>query len=622
MNLDQVVSARIHPAIGVARIGNSPEGYFIGPEVPHPAGPPEGGYRDAEGRLKRQAAQFRIYGYNAAGEVVAELTADNACLRWSVHVANKKGAWYDFDVALDIPDASETQSPRRNSSISGEARKQLIIDPGPRSISGRNQAAAPFDTGRFFGQQVYLGELRTDGEGRLLFLGGHGDSGTPFPNNTLTTFANNAGWHDDTADGPVSATVSIGDRTIPVDPAWVIVGPPNYAPDIVTVQTMYDVMVDAVSGSLMPRPAKPSFTQNILPLFRQFCETQWVNYGFFAQFGWRAPNEFLRPDYLGKLAAAGTEYQELRRQIFYMMRSPNATTPQPLLWPAIYGDAFGNFDGSPRTGFSITATNYKLLQQWMNGDFDSDYDPSAHPPAALDEVPLQDQPATLDKAALHFCMGGPFHPGCEMTWPMRRASMYRAPFRLRIRPADLPEPDYGEYLTQTLVLSDDGPLSSSGPGDITKWMAIPWQADTASCRSGYPTPDFPADEYIPTFWPSRVPNDVLTDADYRVVMDSERPMAERVAAFQRRVRWLRSLNMSAPYVHQITKMLDVFGQLGIVLKQPGPGDAGFPPDIFVESLPEPARTFAAPAATADAPAARVSDEFHAARFGAARRGRR
>src|SRR4051812_9540689 len=129
MNLDSIVEARIHPAIGVARVGNSPE-YFVGPEVPNAVAPPEGGYRDRQGRLKRQAARFRIYGYDSTGHVVAELNASNAEVAWTVHVANKKGAWYDFDAALDLPEASTLQSPRRNSPIHGKDREKLVIDPG------------------------------------------------------------------------------------------------------------------------------------------------------------------------------------------------------------------------------------------------------------------------------------------------------------------------------------------------------------------------------------------------------------------------------------------------------------------------------------------------------------
>jgi hypothetical protein len=60
-----IVRAAIHPAIGVARIGDSVNEFFIGPEVVDPAPEPPEYYRDAAGALKRQAARFRIYGYNA-----------------------------------------------------------------------------------------------------------------------------------------------------------------------------------------------------------------------------------------------------------------------------------------------------------------------------------------------------------------------------------------------------------------------------------------------------------------------------------------------------------------------------------------------------------------------------
>ena len=37
-----------------------------------------------------------------------------------------------------------------------------------------------------------------------------------------------------------------------------------------------------------------------------------------------------------------------------------------------------------------------------------------------------------------------------MTWPMRHGSMYSAPFRIRHRPPNQPEPDYGSSLTHVL----------------------------------------------------------------------------------------------------------------------------------------------------------------------------
>jgi len=86
----EIVSYAIYPGIGIARVGNSPDEYFIGPEAPGEVPQPEGGYKDSAGRIKRQAARFRIYGLNEAGDAVREVTADDAEITWRVHVANRK----------------------------------------------------------------------------------------------------------------------------------------------------------------------------------------------------------------------------------------------------------------------------------------------------------------------------------------------------------------------------------------------------------------------------------------------------------------------------------------------------------------------------------------------------
>jgi len=57
--------------------------------------------RDGSGAMKRQAARFRVYAYDGNGAVIAEiLPSDNASINWSVHLANKKSAWYEFDSAF------------------------------------------------------------------------------------------------------------------------------------------------------------------------------------------------------------------------------------------------------------------------------------------------------------------------------------------------------------------------------------------------------------------------------------------------------------------------------------------------------------------------------------------
>ena len=95
---------------------------------------------------------------------------------------------------------------------------------------------------------------------------------------------------------------------------------------------------------------------------------------------------------------------------------------------------------------------------------------------------MADQPDTLTRAAMEFCLADAFHPGCEMTWPMRQTTLYMAPFRLTHQAKGWIEPDSGGVLTSA---NFGDPCSAQGAGGVSRWMAVPWQADTASCRSGY-----------------------------------------------------------------------------------------------------------------------------------------
>jgi hypothetical protein len=179
-----------------------------------------------------------------------------------------------------------------------------VIDPGPRSISGTNLQgpAYHFDSGTFLGTPVPLGELRTGGRGKLLVFGGHGASGTPLPNNPATTFANNHGRHDDVADGPVTATVAINGTSLPVTPAWVIVAPPNYAPGINAVVTMYDIALQAWLDGHPSAPQPVSFTRHIYPILERFDHLQWVNGGFYQGYGWKGQEPLLDSATLAQLA--------------------------------------------------------------------------------------------------------------------------------------------------------------------------------------------------------------------------------------------------------------------------------------------------------------------------------
>jgi hypothetical protein len=620
-----IVRAAIHPAIGIARVGNSREpghaGFFVGPEVSDQAALPLGEYKDCTGALRRQAARFRIYGYNAAGEAVAELTPENAEIQWTVHLANTKAAWYNFELALDIPEAAAAgavQSTRRNALIQGADRKRLAIDPGARSIRGKSASGAQyhFDSGRFFDLKVGLGELQTDAHGHLLVLGGFGVSqsvvGQP-----PQTFANNDGWHDDVADGPVDAKVTLGGREIPVDGAWVSVGPPNYAPALKTVRTMYDLLFDRmVAWGLLTAPTVVSFQRDIRPIFERLTGLQWVNQGFASFFG--AGTAFDAAPLLPRLADASPGNREYRERVFAQFRNPATSGQQlgKLLWPQFYGDALDslttptaqNPDPSlavPRGLASLTTLQLTRLKKWTAGEFTNDLDLHAKPPASLDEVALKDRPQALTEAALSHCLADAFHPGCELTWPMRIRSLYSTPFRIRRRSTALPEPDFGDVLTPAKALSAIGPLNGAAAGDLTRWMAVPWQTDTASCLSGYTF--FGTSPSLPTFWPARVPNQVLREADYEVVIDTKKSNSERLAAFYRREDWFRVFGGNSN--SDIAQMITEFDKLGIVESRPGPTDlASIPNEVLVESKPAlpdpiPAPAAAHAAAAAHAPAA-------------------
>ncbi len=123
-------------------------------------------------------------------------------------------------------------------------------------------------------------------------------------------------------------------------------------------------------------------------------------------------------------------------------------------------------------------------------------------------------------------------------------------------------------------------------------MAVPWQTDTASCRSGY-EPSY--DPYLPTFWPARVPNQVLTPQSYAVVMDSSLPLDTRLAAFAHRASWDAPLG-DGTYVDQINTMAGDIDLVAVVSVAPGPTDVpGLPSVMEVADRPTDEEAKARPA---------------------------
>jgi len=298
---------KIHPSIGLARLGNSDD-FYIGPEslsalpidcdqqgnaVAGPDGQeqPISTFRDEQKRIKRQAARFRIFMYDDANpDGIEVVVQDNARgikgtiiqgqrdsgelvdIRWVVWLANKKSAWFEFHELEGEHGYVDADAVIRNADIAN--RQALLIDPGPTFVTGA-QAAAEMARGKnpqwtqTFPPPLSpasidsLGSVRTDKNHRLLVVGAYGNSGSMksgFGDPQITEYANNDGWFDDIADGPVTAVLlyeAPNQRVNPVavnDPAWCIVGYPRFAPEIPDLVTLDDLIYDLSVRSFAYNP--------------------------------------------------------------------------------------------------------------------------------------------------------------------------------------------------------------------------------------------------------------------------------------------------------------------------------------------------------------------------------
>jgi len=443
-----IKTIKIHPSIGIARLGNSPTGFFIGPERPGVYPRPRTGYKDAKGRIKRQAARFHLFAYDKKGKLLSEITSAEAKIEWTVHLVNSKAAWKRFD-------GLKTNTPLRNAGVAD--RSTLVIDPGPRSVIGVNKTALS-DTGKFLGTTVPLGEIRTDGKARLIVFGGFGHSASP-TNKPLTTFANNNGWHDDVSDGLVSATVTFksSGKTFKATSAWVIVGPPRFAPPLDNVVTLYDVLLQVAVDKLgLKLPVKPSFTRDIYPILLRAINMQWVSGMVTSEHAHATLAAVIPPP-------ASTS---ARSAIFNKLRDPALPGTQSsgeADMPMIHSDYYPVDTNQP-----LTKVQYEVMKKWKDGNFINDW---SGPSAASKVI----TPHGLDRAGLESCVGGGFYPGIEASWLLRDVYTYSEPLRLD--------------------------AANLKPGDITKQMAVPWQADFTDC----------AQEGELAWWPAQRPDDVFPE---------------------------------------------------------------------------------------------------------------
>ncbi|WNJ17560.1 LodA/GoxA family CTQ-dependent oxidase [Pontibacter sp. G13] len=499
--------------------------------------------RDEAGNLKKQAARFRIYAYEHQWETkypqgggvevtLGALMPDGRAvvdMIWTSHLANKKAAAYNVVNNKGIMAYADNQVPQmRNPEVHGDINSdyrlnRLMIDAGPRTIVASQNQRAKFDsetTPTILNKKGYveslkeypvrfpadsndelfepngpldtLGEMLTDEKGRLLVLPSSGNAvgqydeyGVPIQ---MTGDLNNVGWFDSAADGPVSVTIVFDDGSREeAFGAWVVCGDPAYAPQIRNVVSVWDDVYDtfvrkldlqpdlfqrdldvppkedgAVTGEYNPAYL-PNFAQDIQPTFLACALQRWTA---------NLPEMALRAHHAVESISEDDDPNRTIMAALNFLRNPNKdeTNIGAPLMPLSLGAAGTSF-------MTVTKTQYFLLEQWSKRKFSKGNDQKLGPGEYL------------DMASLSNCLGGRYVPGIEVSYTVRCQDMYiqdwsttgAGPFRIKHYPLVYENLQKDKPFLTSGWIPLHGMTDGIEPGDLSKFMAIPWQTDYNSC---------------------------------------------------------------------------------------------------------------------------------------------
>jgi len=264
------------------------------------------------------------------------------------------------------------------------------------------------------------------------------------------------------------------------EPAWVIVAPPDFAPQIENVVSLYDVVYE-VAAQIDKRlevteQTAISFVRDIYPTLSRVSHMRWVTTSIGSTnsqgHGAGQSADFLNPGLFALLSdndrSPSSAAFKRRNEIFMRLREPDGVGG---------GDMPQLSEGD--VPVRLSQQQYSIMARWARGTFDADWPGGRSPdqapnPLPLEQLPFAGRPAALDRAALHACTGAAFFPGIEAPRTMMRRVTYAAPLRVRLDPG--PNPDFG-------------------PGKLTEELAVPWHTDFAACGQNW--------------WPSQRPNNVL-----------------------------------------------------------------------------------------------------------------
>ncbi len=680
---------RIYPSIGVARLGNGPaikEQVIFSPEIPWAnLYSTEENYLTEEGKIKKQAQRFYIYECDEQGIPVKPVDPKDYSIEWSAEVANKKPFWYDFNNSLDLSIEAENRnlSPdfaknkiapgiaavQRNPNVLNmgirmpggyDYRKELVNHPEKVTVNEENpiqdiNGAFPFEKHdksllaaslNTSANVVGLGRVEYD-NGTLIFYGADGKSAALNPSDLNTDFADNSNWYDDICDGRITATITLKtdgtkyELNDSLSAAWVTSAPPDYAPQIQPISTMYDMMTGASSDEF-----EPEFSL-IFPMLYRLYRMQWVNLGDFLSPSFKETIDKLTAEGKFKFLyqkSPGKEASAVREEIFNLFRDPayhynnepiipsSSTTNitnrgsgrDELKLPYYPGDGI-NYPGSPAQWFAIPPILYDQLRLWKDGKFKT-IEATTMPLNTMDEIgeyyrqqylkAAEDpskRPLLMFRAVMETLYGGGFHPGVELTWPMRHNLIYaenkevykeveggQGLFGLRevrlnsatdAEQAEIFFNDFGfqmgsEDIRESMQAgSEKSWLWKLTPGDLTKWMGIPWQSDAGSCQAVFIEKQYP----IPAWWAANLPVHVLPEANYLKILDPSVLTDTKRNIYANRLAWLMTTNTGfqgyhaeGGYMNGLINMVYQWDKIGMVAgRKVDPPVEGIPDTIYV-----------------------------------------
>ena len=472
------IQFEIHPSIGVARLGTSDE-FFLGPA---PGVTPPASYRDAAKRLKKQAAHFQVFrcDRDAAGKLLSPpelITNAIGQIRWMVEVANRKA------VAFKLTNPAAR---RNNASGNDAADAALIVKTTPLIVDDTTPDVK--FAGDFRGLAVTLGRAIRQADGSLIFTGGSGISGKrpaaagPPPN--PGHFADNDDWFDDTCEGPVRAEVKLADGSTHVAlAARVVVGPPDFAPDVQPWVNLHDIAYQAaIDRAFLTAETEPSYVRFIRPFLLRAKDFPWVNQHSGQGHGGSAQGNFSD----AKLAMLGNPAGPavIRNGILGRFRNPatpigSAPSSPSRSMPRLFSEE--GYLENKHLVLALPPVIFSYFQLWAAGHFKGDTGTSPFAGESIVDA--------LDRVAMEACIGGGFFPGIEVPRFVRDKNVWASAFRL--------DPNIPA-------------------GHVTEGLAVPWQADFSACQweDSNPTDGItdPTDPNGYAWWPAQRPDHVFASA--------------------------------------------------------------------------------------------------------------